>query len=71
MRAARSRRSFRRKTNSAFLPQPKREAIRARGISAFVTVQEGCDKFCNLLLVVPYTPRHRSVAAGGQDHRTT
>src|SRR5271156_2433880 len=27
-----------------FLPQPRREAIRARGISAFVTVQEGCDK---------------------------
>lgn len=27
-----------------FLPQPKPDAIRARGISAFVTVQEGCDK---------------------------
>src|SRR6476661_4452179 len=27
----------------AFLPQPKSDAIRARGISAFVTVQEGCD----------------------------
>src|ERR1700750_1245227 len=27
------------------LKAPSREAIRARGISAFVTVQEGCDKF--------------------------
>jgi tRNA-2-methylthio-N6-dimethylallyladenosine synthase len=37
-----------------FLPQPKADDIRARGISAFVTVQEGCDKFCTFC-VVPYT----------------
>src|SRR6201989_3234298 len=37
-----------------FLAPPKPEAIRARGISSFVTVQEGCDKFCSFC-VVPYT----------------
>src|SRR5690606_1117204 len=38
----------------AHLPAARKEATIARGLTAFLTVQEGCDKFCSFC-VVPYT----------------
>ncbi|WDR01854.1 tRNA (N6-isopentenyl adenosine(37)-C2)-methylthiotransferase MiaB [Devosia algicola] len=37
-----------------YLPAPQKEVVIKRGLTAFLTVQEGCDKFCSFC-VVPYT----------------
>jgi tRNA-2-methylthio-N6-dimethylallyladenosine synthase len=38
----------------AHLPAARKEVTIGRGLTAFLTVQEGCDKFCSFC-VVPYT----------------
>jgi len=54
LRAAVVETDFPKEDKFEHLPPAQKQVIRSRGLTAFLTVQEGCDKFCSFC-VVPYT----------------